>query len=102
VDLRDKTATPLPLQGKWHLMPGYQDQVQPVRRVLAQTLDDGRRGALRRQHLQVVEDQNEIFAQRLVQPGAEDHDRGSRLVCVQCPRSQSRRGLRHAGPQCRE
>jgi hypothetical protein len=63
MDLRDKTTTPQPLNGEGELTSGYQDQMHPIRRLLAQTLDGTRRIAPRRQLVQVIQDDNEIRTQ---------------------------------------
>jgi hypothetical protein len=66
VDLRDKTTTPQPLNGEGELTSGYQDQMHPIRCLLAQTLDGTRRIALRLQSLQIIQDHNETLTQDTV------------------------------------
>ena len=81
-------------------MSGYQHQMQPVRCLLAQTPNNARRVALGLQPVEVVDDQNDVFAQHTAQPDTDSLDRGLALACVQPRGTQARRGHRHVGLQC--
>ncbi|HEX8934277.1 MAG TPA: hypothetical protein VF788_08820, partial [Pseudonocardiaceae bacterium] len=68
VDLHDQTATPEPLHRERQLTPGYQDQMQSIRRSPAQSFEDPRGVAVRPQPMQIIKNNNEVLAQATAQP----------------------------------